>query len=195
VNGARQFVVQEAFEMMLCSGLSCPQLTPRTTVKSTSFPGAEMMTFFAPALMCFPAPSRSRNTPVHSSTMSTPRSAQGRFSGSRSDEKLTICPSISTPFSEQEGVLSQVPKFESYLSKWQRASLSAGSFTATRSKSSAKSSIKILKHARPILPKPLIATFGFIWWEVKGAGLDAEALALLYKGPISKALDLTLISL
>lgn len=47
--GARQFVVQEAFEIKMCSFFNFPQLTPRTTVKSRSFPGAETMTRFAPA--------------------------------------------------------------------------------------------------------------------------------------------------
>ena len=45
-TGARQLVVQEALEMMLCLAASyLPSLTPRTTVMSSLVAGAEMMTF------------------------------------------------------------------------------------------------------------------------------------------------------
>ena len=48
--GATQFVVHDAFEMMLCcSGSYSPSLTPSTSVMSGSVAGAEMTTFFAPA--------------------------------------------------------------------------------------------------------------------------------------------------
>ena len=50
-TGARQFVVQLAFEMMWCFAASYLSLfTPMTTVMSSPFAGAEMMTFFAPAV-------------------------------------------------------------------------------------------------------------------------------------------------
>ena len=49
-SGPRQFVVHEAFEMMVCSaGSYAWWFTPMTMVTSSSFAGAEMMTFFAPA--------------------------------------------------------------------------------------------------------------------------------------------------
>ena len=47
-------------------------------------PGAEMMTFFAPASRCLEAASRVRKNPVDSKTISTPSSPQGSFAGSRS---------------------------------------------------------------------------------------------------------------
>ena len=51
-TGARQFVVQLAFEMMWClAGSYFSWFTPITTVMSSFFAGAEMMTFFAPASM------------------------------------------------------------------------------------------------------------------------------------------------
>ena len=49
--GARQFVVHDALEMMVWFAASyLSSLTPRTIVKSSSLAGAEMMTFFAPAV-------------------------------------------------------------------------------------------------------------------------------------------------
>ena len=49
--GAKQFVVQDAAEMMLSSAVSVSWLTLYTIV-GRSFPaGAEITTFFAPALM------------------------------------------------------------------------------------------------------------------------------------------------
>ena len=62
--------------------------TLRGMVKSTSFAGAEIITFFAPALICFSADALSRNNPVHSKTTSTPSLPQGRLAGSRSAKTL-----------------------------------------------------------------------------------------------------------
>jgi hypothetical protein len=51
-TGARQFVVHEAFDMILCfAGSNVSSLTPRHIVASGSFAGAEIMTHFAPASM------------------------------------------------------------------------------------------------------------------------------------------------
>ena len=51
-TGARQLVVQEALEMMLCFSASySPSFTPMTMVASSPFAGHVMTTFFAPALM------------------------------------------------------------------------------------------------------------------------------------------------
>lgn len=54
----------------------------------SSFAGAEITTFLAPAVMCFPAASLVLNTPVASITRSTPISAHGSCSGSLSDRTL-----------------------------------------------------------------------------------------------------------
>jgi len=161
VNGARQFVVQDAFETILCSGFSSWSLTPRTTVKSMSFPGAEMITFFAPASRCFPAPALSLNTPVHSRTISTLSSAQGRLAGSRSAVHEISLSSIWIPFSVHSTSRSHVPKFESYFSRWHSVSFGDGSLIATNSTWS--ESIIIRHTARPILPNPFIAILGFIF--------------------------------
>jgi len=50
--GARQLVVQEAAEMIVSSAFRMPSLTLYTTVGRSSPAGAEMTTFFAPAVMC-----------------------------------------------------------------------------------------------------------------------------------------------
>ncbi len=55
--------------------------------------GAETSTRLAPAVRCFAAPSRSVKRPVHSMTISTPRSRQGSFSGVASDSTATSWPS------------------------------------------------------------------------------------------------------
>ena len=81
-TGARQLVVQLAFEMMLClAGSYLPSLTPSTIVTSSFFAGAEMMTFFAPASMWPLALVASVNRPVDSTTMSAPSDFQGSAAG------------------------------------------------------------------------------------------------------------------
>ena len=81
VIGARQFVVQDAFEMILSSFVKVPQFTPMTTVLQSPFAGAEMITFFAPAARCPAALSASVNSPVDSTTMSTPSAPHGSAVG------------------------------------------------------------------------------------------------------------------
>ena len=81
--GARQLVVQEAFETMVSDGLSVWWLTPKTMVLLTSCPpGAEMSTFFAPAFRCFCAFACVVKKPVHSNTISMFRACHGHVSGS-----------------------------------------------------------------------------------------------------------------
>ena len=61
--------MQLALETMLCLPASYfSWLTPMTTVMSSPFAGAEMITFFAPAARCPLAFSPSVNRPVHSIT-------------------------------------------------------------------------------------------------------------------------------
>jgi len=45
-------------------------------------PGAEIITFFAPPLICFSADDLSKNIPVHSKTTSAPTFSQGILAGS-----------------------------------------------------------------------------------------------------------------
>ena len=71
-SGARQFVVHEAFEMIVCWSASyASSFTPMTTVKSTFVAGAEMITLRAPPAMCAFACSPSVKKPVDSITTST----------------------------------------------------------------------------------------------------------------------------
>ena len=68
-TGARQFVVQDAFETMWCfAGSYSPSLTPISSVFTSPLPGAEMMTFFAPAARWPLAFSESVKRPVDSIT-------------------------------------------------------------------------------------------------------------------------------
>ena len=66
--GAKQFVVQLAFETIVSSPVNVSSLTPRTTVMSGSFAGAVIITFFAPASICCDAPSLVLKIPVDSTT-------------------------------------------------------------------------------------------------------------------------------
>ena len=61
---------------------------------SSPLAGALMITFFAPASMCALALSASVKMPVHSRTMSTPRSPHGRAAGSFSARTLISRPSM-----------------------------------------------------------------------------------------------------
>src|SRR5438034_4685993 len=100
-TGARQLVVQEAFEMTLClAGSYLSSLTPSTTVMSSFLAGAVMITFFTVPLRCFFACSASVNSPVDSSTISAPKDGQSTSTGSltlntRNGRPLTVtqsCP-------------------------------------------------------------------------------------------------------
>src|SRR5690625_1989997 len=82
-TGARLLVVHEALEMM-ASPLYLSWFTPYTNIGVASLDGADMITFFAPASMCFCAPSAVRKMPVDSITTSTPTSSHLRLARSRS---------------------------------------------------------------------------------------------------------------
>ncbi len=50
--GAKQFVVQDAFERIWCfAGSYLSSFTPNTIVRSSFFAGALIITFFAPPLL------------------------------------------------------------------------------------------------------------------------------------------------
>ncbi len=74
--------MHDPLEIILCSFFNSLLFTPCTIVKSTSFPGAEIITFFAPPFMCFSAEDLSKNIPVHSNTTSAPTFPQGILVGS-----------------------------------------------------------------------------------------------------------------
>src|ERR1700761_5588542 len=82
-TGARQLVVQEALETILClAGSYLFSFTPRTIVMSSFFAGAEIITFFTGPRRCFFACSASVNIPVHSITICTPTVSHGMAAGS-----------------------------------------------------------------------------------------------------------------
>jgi hypothetical protein len=98
-SGARQLVVQEPFEMTWWVAPSYSSwFTPSTSVLSWFFAGALMITFRAPAAMCVSAFDFSVNSPVHSSTMSTPSCFQGSSFGSLSASTWISWPFTTTPF-------------------------------------------------------------------------------------------------
>ena len=125
-----------------------------TIVISGSPAGADMMTLRAPAARCLEAPSRSRNNPVHSATISTPRSPQPIFSGSRMERMAIDLPSTSRRSSWAVRFASHMPCTESYLRRWAMVAASARSLIATTSTAELFQAAR--KTRRPILPNPLI---------------------------------------
>src|SRR5829696_10350297 len=88
-TGARQFVVHEAFEIMLwLAGSYMASLTPSTIVTSSPFAGAEMITFLTLPRICFDASSALVNLPVDSITISAPTDDQSITDGSFSENTL-----------------------------------------------------------------------------------------------------------
>ncbi len=156
-TGARQFVVHEALEIIECfSGIYSSLLTPIHMVMSSSFAGAEMMTFFAPAFKWSSALSRVLKRPVHSSTTSMPRSFQGRLPGSLSASTFISLPFTTMAFSPALTSAFIIPSTESYFKRWVRVFGSVISFMATNSMSLSLSDA--LSTFLPILPKPFMAT-------------------------------------
>src|SRR3989338_3967916 len=82
-TGVMQFVVHDALEIIGWS-LYFSSLTAiiNVGVVPSSFVGAEMITFLAPARRCAPAKSELVNRPVDSKTTSTDKSRQGNMAGS-----------------------------------------------------------------------------------------------------------------
>merc|ERR1740120_262168 len=79
-TGAKQLVVQEALDTTSILALSYSVwLTPITRVLSAPLPGAEMITFLAPASMWPLAFSYSTKRPVDSMTYSTPIAPHGNL--------------------------------------------------------------------------------------------------------------------
>ena len=157
-TGARQLVVQEALEMMLCLAASyLSSLTPRTTVMSSLVAGAEMMTFLTVVPRWALAFSASVKKPVDSTTIWAPTEAQSSLAGSRSAKTLIFLPS--TAMKSAPWVISflRLPRMESYLSRWARVAGVVRSLTATNSMSGLPSAVR--KTLRPMRPKPLMPTF------------------------------------
>ena len=139
-----------------------------TTVMSSPFAGAEMMTFLAPATRCPLALSASVNRPVDSMTISTPSAFQGSSAGVLAETTRISAPfTIRTSSSALSGedlveltVPAKRPWVESYLSRYAKLSAGTMSPTATTLMSLPTNpcSTRARKTKRPIRPKPLIAT-------------------------------------
>ena len=116
-KGAKQLVVHEAFDKIWCSLEIFLWFTPYTTVRSTPLAGADIRTFFAPAVMCCWAFSLLVKIPVHSKTTSTSNSFQGKFSGFLSE--VTLIGPVPTSRSLPLIITSllRMPWTESYFNK------------------------------------------------------------------------------
>ncbi|MNE36560.1 hypothetical protein D3C80_1303730 [compost metagenome] len=79
-NGAKQFVVQDAFETTKSVALASVWFTPITNI-GASADGAEIITFLAPPLICSFAVSTVVKIPVHSATTSTSTSFHFKSAG------------------------------------------------------------------------------------------------------------------
>jgi hypothetical protein len=135
-SGARQLVVHEALEMTVSDALRSLWLTPMTTVRSTSFsPGAETMTFRAPACRCAPAFALLVKSPVHSSTTSTPRAFHGSLAGSRSATTWMLSSPTTMAFSFTCTDCRNGPCTVSYFRRWALVAASPRSLMATNCKS------------------------------------------------------------
>mmetsp|Transcript_20203 Transcript_20203/g.44571 ORF Transcript_20203/g.44571 Transcript_20203/m.44571 type:complete len:267 (-) Transcript_20203:197-997(-) len=91
-RGARQLVVQEAFEKILTSLPRVLWFTPYTNMGVSSLEGALKMTFLAPPSRWPEAPLLSRKTPVHSATSSAPTAPHLMSLGAFSLEILMCLP-------------------------------------------------------------------------------------------------------
>src|SRR6516225_2762125 len=88
-TGARQLVVHEALETMLCFlGSYISSFTPSTIVTSSFLAGAEIMTFFTVPRMCLQASFASVNLPVDSTTICAPKLLQSICAGSLVENTL-----------------------------------------------------------------------------------------------------------
>lgn len=177
-NGARQFVVHDALEMTWCFSLSYwSSLTPSTSVMSSFFAGAEMMTLETSPVMWALAFSASVKKPVDSMTTCAPTDAQSMFPGSRSAKILISLPSTTMPSPVASTVPGYGPSSESYLTRWASVFGSVRSLTATNSMS-APDALAARKTLRPMRPKPLMPTRTVMkpsFWSSRGcdAGNDA----------------------
>src|SRR2546421_3749948 len=114
--GAKQLVVQDAFEMTLCLLASyLSWLTPNTSVTSSFLAGAEMMTFFTGPRRCFFASLASVNRPVDSITTCAPTLSHGNAAGSFSLKTLIVFFSMLMESAPALMLCGRLPRIESYL--------------------------------------------------------------------------------
>src|SRR6266516_3722827 len=127
-------------------------------VMSSPLAGAEITTFFAPAVRCLLALSLSVKRPVLSSTSSTPRSFQGSFSGSLMADTLIDLPLTISASPLASTVPGKRRCTESYFSRCASVFVSVISVTPTNSRSVCWAMVAARSTLRPMRPKPLIPT-------------------------------------
>ncbi len=163
MSGDAAFVVHDAFEVMShvpnLFSLTDMRIVAPGTVPASSFAGALITTFLAPQSRWNFAFSNEVNKPVDSTTTSTPSSFHGSFVVSFSEINFTGTSSIKSPCSLWLISYSHFLYTVSYCKRYASDSSDPRSFTATISISGR--SHAILRNARPIRPKPLIATLIF----------------------------------
>src|SRR5712664_1559666 len=125
---------------------------------SSPLAGAEITTFFAPAVKCLDALSLSVNRPVLSSTSSTPRSFQGSFSGSLRADTLIGLPLTTSASPFPSTVPGNRPWTESYFKRCASVFVSVMSLTPTNSISVCLAIVAARSTLRPMRPNPLIPT-------------------------------------
>src|SRR3974390_1031726 len=120
-TGARQFVVQDAFDRTWClAGSYLSWFTPSTRVMSSFFAGAEITTFFTVPRMCFLASLASVKRPVDSTTTCAPTDSQGSAAGSFSLNTLMVLPSTVMLSGPAETWFGRLPRTEAYLNRGAR---------------------------------------------------------------------------
>src|SRR5215204_6431711 len=173
-TGARQFVVQEAFEMTWCAaGSYADSLTPSTMVRSSPLAGALMMTFLTVPRRCLAASSRLVKRPVDSMTTSAPTSSHGICAGSFSEKTRNSSVPTRMPFSVAAMSSSRLPRTESYFKRCASVLVSVMSLTATKSMSLSPRQVR--RTLRPMRPKPLIPTLIAIVTEASSPALKFDA--------------------
>src|SRR6201997_896840 len=127
-------------------------------VASAFSAGAETSTRLAPAVRCADAFSLAVKMPVHSSAISTPRSFQGSFDGSRCAVTLILPLPRLIESPSTVTVPGNRPCTESKRRRWALVSTGPRSLMATTSISLRPDSAMARSTLRPIRPNPLIAT-------------------------------------
>ena len=100
-------------------------------VMSSSVAGAEIITFFAPAVICFLASAALVKWPVDSRTTSAPTAAQGSSAGSRSAKILIVFPPTVMVSSVKVTGSPRRPRIESYFKRCAKVALSVRSLIPT----------------------------------------------------------------
>merc|ERR1719356_205586 len=109
VKGAKQFVVQDAFDTTVSEDLYSVWFTPTTYIGTASLGGAEMITFLAPPPRCNSAFSFAVKTPVDSQMYAAPTVPHGIEAGSFSWNTAISFPSTTRNSLPSASLVAMVP--------------------------------------------------------------------------------------